>query len=176
MRRAHRWFKQYSNGHKSDLNLNIHVVGIPVAYWSILAILWALPRSSFMYSPFVNWATIALMPTLLFYFSLGTLYFFQMLIFSMTSFIFIMLMTNHSWPVGWIGLVTLTAAWSALYYGHKTEENEHEFLTDLKMIVLGPLWIIHILTNSSTPKVVIKKDVENYVSPRERWRSGRFDE
>src|SRR4051812_25062568 len=112
MKTASEWFREYSQTHRHPVNRLIHKFCVPLIYWSAIGILWALPRPWAMSQwVFLNWATIALIGALIFYWTLGLTYFVEMFVFSMICVASVMYIEIRNGPLLWIAAGVFTVAW-----------------------------------------------------------------
>lgn len=143
MRTLESWFEEYGESHQHPTNQLIHKVCVPTIFFSILALYRAIPRMEWMsVAPIevLNWATLALLCPLVFYFLLSRRLFVLML-----AQIGLML-----WLIEWIALqgVLLQVggglfllAWAGQFYGHRIEGKKPSFFKDLAFLLIGPLWV-----------------------------------
>jgi len=144
MRDLQSWLDEYGVSHKNRQNQIIHMVCVPVIMYSILAMLWCIPRISFMDNfQLINWSTLFSLVCLVFYISLS----FKTAI-KMIFFIGPMLVINYFWyqasPSTFLysSIVLFVLAWIGQFYGHKIEGKKPSFLKDLLFLFIGPLWVL----------------------------------
>jgi len=155
MRTVKAWFHEYSLAHRNPINRKIHKVCVPLIYWSVFGVLWALPRIGPMnHTPGLNWATLVLVGTQVFYYRLGLTYFIEMLVFSMLSILVYVQFDLHNLPLGRVSAVVFVLAWIGQFIGHKLEKEKPAFFDDLTFLLIGPIFIINgfKLAISSQPK------------------------
>ena len=94
----------------------------------------------------VNWAFIAAIFTLYFYFNLGFSYGLKML-----AFMALALLLNYYLSefvnLFYTSIFIFVIAWVGQFYGHKIEGKKPSFLKDLQFLLIGPLWVIEKLTH-----------------------------
>jgi uncharacterized membrane protein YGL010W len=149
MKKANQLFKEYSETHQNPLNQKIHLICVPLIFWSVFTLLWELPVPSVFAGTFLNWATIALIPVLIFYCVLGFRYFLIMLTVSLMCAVSVSVMQASNRNLTSIGLFIFFASWCGQFYGHKVEGKKPSFLTDILFLLIGPLWIYEKLLNRS---------------------------
>jgi uncharacterized membrane protein YGL010W len=72
---------EYEQDHRHPTNQLIHKICVPLIMFSVIGILWGIPTPFFLeFIPFLNWATIFIIGSLLFYMSLSLKMFVAMLI------------------------------------------------------------------------------------------------
>lgn len=140
MRTAKDWFNEYSQTHQNPLNQRIHYVCVPAIFWSVAALLFAVPLP-FHAPEYLNWTTIVLIPVLGFYASLGFKYFVTMLTVSLLTLVSLFALSSAGVNSAPLALAVFIVAWIGQFYGHKVEGKKPSFLTDLLFLLIGPLWI-----------------------------------
>lgn len=141
MSSAESLIREYSAHHRNKQNQQIHKICVPLIMLATVSLFWSIPvPASFVdISPYLNCATILLVSILIYYFSLGLRYFFPML--GVATVIFSILAVM---PIGWhlwAGLITFGLGWAGQLYGHKLEGAKPSFFTDLRFLLIGPLWV-----------------------------------
>lgn len=141
MRTLESWFAEYSESHQNPANQKIHQICVPAIFFSILLLLRSIPRAGWMESLpewLSNWATLALVGPLVFYFLVSRRLFFLMLLQ-----VGVMLWVSEALAgmrTG-LGAVVFVLAWAGQFYGHKIEGRKPSFLKDLVFLLIGPLWV-----------------------------------
>jgi len=152
MRKIDSLLAAYGESHQNPTNKLIHWICVPAIFWSIAALFWAIPNGALVSlfpnvnSPFLNWATVALLATLFYYFTLS-----KPLFFGMAAVVTgILLLTQ--WvenlqlaPIWQVALVVFIVAWVGQFYGHKVEGKKPSFLKDLQFLLIGPAWLLHFI-------------------------------
>ena len=78
-----RLLAEYGESHQDLTNKKIHWFAVPTIFWTVVALLWSIPVPEFMaVLPLVNWATIALVGAVIYYFTLSVPLAFGMLLFA----------------------------------------------------------------------------------------------
>jgi uncharacterized membrane protein YGL010W len=145
MRDLQSWLDDYGDSHRNAVNKRLHWVCVPVIVWCVIGALWCIPRPAPLAAlpAAVNWATVTLVATLLYYSRLslrlaaGALAVFALM----------------SWPVarraaaGTPQLLGICAAlfalaWVGQFIGHAIEGRRPSFLKDLQFLLIGPLWLL----------------------------------
>ena len=68
MRSLNDWLSEYGESHQNPTNVLIHKVCVPLIMFSILGLIWAIPRPSFMESyELLNFSTLFVIPIMSFY-------------------------------------------------------------------------------------------------------------
>ena len=128
---------QYSESHQNPLNQKIHKVCVPLIEWSVLGILWAMPRPEFFGN--LTWAHLIV--------GLALIYYAQFKNFKVIAATFILMLpfwiyiSFHPLHIMQTSLVVFIVAWIGQFYGHKIEGKKPSFFQDLFFLLIGPLWV-----------------------------------
>lgn len=136
MRTFEQWMDEYGVDHTHPTNRLIHKICVPLIMFSIIGILWSLPRWNF-----INWAFILIIPALLFYLSLKKV---VMLILMVIQTLLMCWISSILYDHGILLQVSITVfvlAWVGQFIGHKIEGRKPSFLQDLAFLLIGPLWV-----------------------------------
>lgn len=146
-RKVDRLFQQYGASHRHPVNKGLHWIGIPVIVWSALALLWAAPVPGvFSGVPYLNWATIAVLMALFYYFRLSVGLAVGMLVCCLVCFVLIVAYQSAApWPLWQAALAAFVAGWVLQIIGHGIEGRKPSLLSDLRFLLIGPAWLLHIL-------------------------------
>lgn len=147
MKTLDQWFEDYAVSHQNGINKTIHYICVPAIFFSILGLLMSIPVY-FLAEVFTadiptieNWAVVALIPALIFYFRLSLSMGFKVLVFAVFCII-----GNYSIslfaPLWLVSFIIFSIAWSGQFYGHKIEGKKPSFLKDLQFLLIGPAWVI----------------------------------
>jgi len=146
-------FDQYSDNHQNHTNELIHWICVPLIVFSILGLVWSVPfpHLDFMgrYNGYLNWASFLIAFSVYYYYKLSPIMSYLMLIF-----IFILAMgvvQIEQWqanggPALWlVCAVIFVLSWIGQFIGHKIEGKKPSFLTDVKFLLIGPIWLMHFI-------------------------------
>ncbi|HLW31659.1 MAG TPA: Mpo1-like protein [Aequorivita sp.] len=139
---------EYSESHQNITNKRIHWLCVPLIFWSIIALLYAIPTSPltglFGDRFFSNWAVLAMIPVLIYYLSLSAPIAGGMFVFITCCLITSdLLLHNPFFPLWAIALIVFVLAWIGQFYGHKLEGKKPSFLKDIQFLLIGPAWLMH---------------------------------
>ncbi|MFI4968440.1 MAG: Mpo1-like protein, partial [Gammaproteobacteria bacterium] len=69
MKTVQSWLDDYSVSHQNPTNKRIHWICVPLIMLSALGMLWTVPRPAFFFSlsPYLNWATLLILASLIYY-------------------------------------------------------------------------------------------------------------
>lgn len=145
MQKLQQLLDEYGTSHTHPGNKLIHWICVPLIVWSVIALLWSLPFPAALQSQVVpiNWATIALALSQLYYFRLsmqlgtGVLAFNLFLLWLTT-----MIEVAAPWPLWLIALVVFVLAWIGQFIGHVIEGKRPSFFKDLQFLLIGPAWLM----------------------------------
>lgn len=148
VRSIHRYFIEYEKSHQNSINVIIHWICVPLIFFSTLGLIWAIPvQFNFLgkYKDFANLATIAIGIVMYYYWTLSRMLFWVML-FTIGVFSYFIVQLEY-WeqaggPAFWaVCAVIFVLAWIGQFIGHKIEGEKPSFITDLKFLLIGPLWL-----------------------------------
>jgi len=132
---------QYGESHQNPKNQAIHKICVPLIEWSLLGILWSLPRPAFFGD--VSWAHMMVA------FALGYYLRFRnwkvvaaSLILLLPFWLYISMRPPYALETS---IVVFIIAWIGQFYGHKIEGKKPSFLEDLGFLLIGPLWVAEAL-------------------------------
>jgi len=152
MRTADEWFEAYGDSHQNPTNKKIHWVCVPLIVFSAIGLLWSIPHAYFSgilpgaWSPLLNWGTILIALTLLFYLRMSFPLFLGMLVYSLLC-----VWGNYAllqWDVAplWLWSAAIfIVMWIGQFIGHKIEGKKPSFFEDLQFLLIGPAWLMHFL-------------------------------
>jgi uncharacterized membrane protein YGL010W len=154
-------FKRYSDSHQNPTNKLIHWICVPLIVFSLLGLVWSIPfpRLDFLgqYNGFVNWASFLIAFSIYYYLRLSPILSYGMLLLTfLFSAIIVWLEkmhTNYAWPQMWVVcLVIFVVSWLGQFIGHKIEGKKSSFLEDVKFLLIGPIWLLHLLCKKAGVK------------------------
>lgn len=146
MRTLKQWYSEYAESHQNKLNLRIHFICVPLIFFSIVGLFMSIPNG-FLANLigndsllFANWALVAVILPLVFYFRLSFTVFLRMLFFSLVCIVanyYVSLFVNLLVA----SIVIFVLAWIGQFYGHHVEGKKPSFLKDLQFLLIGPAWV-----------------------------------
>ncbi len=141
------WFEEYSVSHKNLTNKKIHYICVPLIFFSVVGLFMSIPSG--VLSPLAslnpalaNWAFVALLLVLFFYFRLSLVMGLKMTFFTAICLIGNYLVSQYVSLV-WFSIIVFTVGWIGQFYGHKIEGKKPSFIKDLQFLLIGPAWVIH---------------------------------
>jgi uncharacterized membrane protein YGL010W len=141
---ADQWFSEYGESHQNRLNKALHWICVPLIAACVVAFFWAIPTPQLMRRvPFLNWATLLVAVSLIFYLRLSLPLAVGMLIFSTAVIIGIAAYERLGvTPVWQLALVVFVLAWIGQFIGHSIEGKKPSFFQDLQFLLIGPIWLL----------------------------------
>jgi uncharacterized membrane protein YGL010W len=133
----------YADDHRNPTNQAIHWVCVPLIVWSALAALWTIPVPTTLLQPGA-FAGLAMFLALQWYLKLSRTLGLAMLVAFVvlgyaTHLLFVRLGTPDLLKLA--GAV-FGVAWVGQFIGHHIEGRRPSFLTDLRYLAVGPLWVV----------------------------------
>lgn len=144
MRSADQWFNEYGESHRNHTNKIIHWICVPAIVFSLVGLLWSLPRPGIFagISPWLNWGSLFVAAAMVYYLLLSWQLALGMLIVSA-----LVLWGNHELaqletPLWQIALAIFVAAWVGQFIGHRIEGRKPSFFKDIQFLLIGPVWLL----------------------------------
>ena len=143
-RTAQQWFDAYGQSHQNKTNKFIHWIMVPLIFFTIVALLWELPKPQWMgENPFINWASLIMLPVLYFYYTLSLSIMLGMFAFTccclLASYVLDLHLPISLWSFS-LGMFAI--AWVFQFIGHKIEGAKPSFFEDLQFLLVGPAWLL----------------------------------
>ncbi|MFI2812714.1 MULTISPECIES: DUF962 domain-containing protein [Microbulbifer] len=143
MRTAEQWFAEYGESHQNPVNKAIHWLAVPAIYATVVGLLWEIPQPGFMAAiSWLNWAVVALVPTLAFYLMLSFPVALGMAALSAVCFWGWGVADRIGIPVWQTALGIFVVMWVLQFVGHHVEGKKPSFFKDLQFLLIGPAWVI----------------------------------
>ena len=147
------YFDQYAESHQNPTNKLIHWICVPLIVFSLFGLLWSIPFPylKFMgsYNGYFNWASFVIAFAIYYYYKLSpTLSYVMFLILMIFCYIVVQLAgwQQNGGPALWLVCVVIfVISWVGQFIGHKIEGKKPSFLTDLKFLLIGPIWLLHFI-------------------------------
>jgi uncharacterized membrane protein YGL010W len=128
-------FDEYGAYHTDPRNRLCHEIGIPLIVLGVAALLRLIAVGP------VNLAEAAIVATIVYYFTLVR----GEALFAAVGLVALYLLgTLLTWP--W-AIAAFVAGWIFQFVGHAYEGKKPAFLTNLVHLLVGPLWVAHILVH-----------------------------
>ena len=153
MVQAQELFDAYGVSHQNPTNKAIHWVCVPLIVFSTIGLFWSIPHnfmpgasSAAPGATFVNFGTLLVLGSMIFYFRLGLMIglgMFAWSAFALWGNWFIE--TNIELPLWQVSLGVFVVAWIGQFIGHKIEGVKPSFFDDIKFLLVGPAWLLHFI-------------------------------
>ena len=141
------WLDGYGESHQNALNKKIHWVAVPLIFLTIVGLLWSIPVPEAMaVNEWVNFATIMLIPVVIFYARLSMSLTIGMTLWCVFCFAMCHLyesgVATSALPLWQASIIVFVLAWIGQFYGHKVEGQKPSFFEDLQYLMIGPAWLM----------------------------------
>ncbi len=138
------WLDGYGASHQNPLNKKIHWVAVPLIFLTIVGLLWSIPVPEVMaVNQWVNFATIMLIPVVIFYARLSISLTVGMTLWCLLCYAVCHLYGSMTDISLWQScLVVFVLAWIGQFYGHKVEGQKPSFFEDIQYLMIGPAWLM----------------------------------
>ena len=143
MKDANWYLEKYGESHQHPTNVLIHKIFVPLIMFSVIGLLWAIPKPSILSSlPYLNFGMLLVFVSLLFYFSMGLKIFLGMIIIISPIVYGNILLENH--PHQLVMMISIFVfSWIMQFVGHKIEGKKPSFIEDLLFLLVGPVWVFY---------------------------------
>jgi uncharacterized membrane protein YGL010W len=144
MRTVEQWFGEYGESHRNPRNEMLHIICVPPIVLTVIGFLWSIPvPAAFVeVSPWLNWATIAIALSIVYYFSLSvTLWLGAAIGLGIMAYI-VSWLDTLAWPLWATCLVIFVIAWIGQFIGHAIEGKRPSFMNDIQFLLIGPIWLL----------------------------------
>lgn len=144
-RKIDRLLHRYGARHRHPVNEALHWIGIPMIVLGTLALLRAAPVPGLLATvPHLDWATLAALSALIYYFSLSLALALGMAVFCLIALALITAIeAAGSWPLWPVAAGAFLAGWILQLVGHWIEGRKPSLLSDLRFLLIGPAWLLH---------------------------------
>lgn len=144
LRRVDKLFSEYAESHRNPVNLLIHWICVPVIYWTVLALLYALPYpDALRVIPGLDWSVIGTFIAVLYVLTLSAPLAAGLAILSVLS--LMLAAAYRRWgdvPLWQFALFVFAVAWTFQFLGHKIEGRKPSFFRDVQFLLVGPAWLL----------------------------------
>jgi len=138
---------EYGESHQNPTNKAVHWVCVPVIVWTVLALIWSLPVPAlFSGVPYLNWMTLLLALTLIYYVVVSWQLALGFLAYAAVCLaLVIWYEARFTLPLWQFALIVFVIAWIGQFWGHKVEGKKPSFFKDVQFLLIGPAWLLHFL-------------------------------
>ena len=144
IRTADEWLDEYGESHTNRVNTILHWICVPLIVISLIGLLWSLPVPSAFrdISPALNWGSVFLMASVVYYFIISLSLAFGILPFILLVVTTVIWLDTLSIPLWLISLTIFVVAWIGQFIGHWVEGKKPSFFKDIQFLMIGPLWLL----------------------------------
>ena len=150
MKPVRQWLDEYGQCHTHPVNKTLHWICVPLIYWSVYALLSALPDPALMPAWAPLWSLLLMTLAQGYYFMLSPPLAMAMLAFNALVAGISALRVLGGFPLWQCGLVVFVLAWVGQFVGHLVEGAKPSFFQDLQFLLIGPLWLLDDLLGRRT--------------------------
>ncbi|MDX1442231.1 MAG: Mpo1-like protein [Gammaproteobacteria bacterium] len=144
MKTADEWFAKYGESHQHPTNKLIHWICVPAIVFSLIGLLWSIPRPEFFagISPWLNWGTLFIALAMVYYAVLSLPLALGMIVVSGV------VIWGNAWlaqletPLWQVALAIFVVAWIGQFIGHRIEGKKPSFFEDIQFLLIGPIWLL----------------------------------
>jgi len=141
MKKIDTLLNEYGESHQNRINRKIHWVCVPAILFSLLAVLWSLPVPVKI-SPFVNWATVLVSLSVVYYFFLSWQLAIGTMFYSVFMILILQWMDGFIVPLWQFAVAIFMIAWVGQFIGHHIEGKRPSFFKDIQFLLIGPVWLL----------------------------------
>lgn len=144
MRTVEQWLQEYGESHRDPTNKTLHWICVPIIVVSLIGLLWSLPvpASWREMSPLLNWGSMFLAASVLYYLAMSWSLALGMALFVGLVVLSIVGLQNLPWPLWSVCLTLFVVAWIGQFVGHRYEGRRPSFFKDIQFLMIGPLWLL----------------------------------
>ena len=144
MRTMHQWLDEYGASHRNATNELLHWICVPVIAMTVLGFLWAIPvpQAFADISPWLNWATLAVVGWVTYYFLLSPSLGVGAAVCLVAMLFVVSWLDTLAWPLWLTCLVVFVVAWIGQFVGHSIEGTRPSFFKDVQFLLIGPIWLV----------------------------------
>lgn len=144
MRTVNEWLDEYAASHQNPTNKVLHWICVPPIVLAVLGLVWALPVPGAFsdVSVWINWATLLVVATVVYYFILSPSLATGLLLVLVVLLLVTERLTRLPWPLWITSLTVFVVAWIGQFVGHAIEGRRPSFFKDVQFLLIGPLWLL----------------------------------
>ncbi len=144
MRELTDWLGEYAGSHENPTNKLLHWICVPPIVLAVMGFLWALPVPAALrgLSPWLNWATLAALAAVVYYFVLSPALAAGIVLVFAGLLVLVRQLALLPWPLWQTSLLIFVLAWIGQFIGHAVEGKRPSFFKDLQFLLIGPLWLL----------------------------------
>ena len=141
------WLQHYEETHSDLTYPAVYWAGVPMVVVGLVGLLWTLPIPDefFEISPLLNWGTVFLMASAVYYFIISVSLAIGMLPFLLcVAGIQVSIADSEFSPLR-VSIGLLLAGIICLFMGHRNQKSLLPVVRDLQLMMIGPAWLLSVL-------------------------------
>ncbi len=144
MRQIDVWLDEYGDSHQNPTNKAFHWICVPAIVFSLIGLLWSLPVPQVFAetSPILNWGTVFLMASIVYYFIMSIALALGMVLVSALIIFGLARLDTFATPLWQICVAIFVLAWIGQFIGHMIEGKRPSFFKDVQFLMIGPIWLL----------------------------------
>lgn len=142
MKSIQTWLNEYGESHQNKTNKTIHWICIPLIFWSIVALLYAINLHFKLIGIPITAAHVALLLVLAYYTRLSPSLSVGMTVFSLICLTVCNALQMIGFTLWQLALGVFVVAWIGQFIGHHIEGKKPSFLKDIQFLLIGPAWLM----------------------------------
>jgi uncharacterized membrane protein YGL010W len=144
MRAVEEWFDEYGESHRNHINKAVHWICVPAIVISVVGLLWSIPVpvSWRAVSPLLNFGTLIVAASVVYYFFLSPSLALGMALVSAVILAVLLWLDGLTVPVWQVAAAIFVVAWIGQFIGHVIEGRRPSFFKDVQFLLIGPIWLL----------------------------------
>lgn len=144
---ADSWLERYGQSHREVTNPLAYWAAVPMVVLGTVGLFWSLPVPGEFHdiSPLLNWGTVFLMATAVYYFIISVSLAIGMLPFIIGVASFQLWLDQSEYSALRVSLSLVVAGIIGLWLGHRNQRGILPVVQDLQMMMIGPVWLLSVL-------------------------------
>lgn len=140
---ADKWFHEYRAGRATEPRSPLVWICVPLSVVGLTGLMWSLPvPAAFRGTGALNWGTVFLMASVVYYFIVSISLAFGALPFIVAVAVSLLWLEQLSMPLWLLSGLLLALALLALSIGAASRDGRLRPLHDLLYLMIGPLWLL----------------------------------
>ena len=141
MARIEALLEEYGESHQNPTNKLVHWICVPVIFWTVMALLYALPAPAILGQG--AWLLIATLGAGAYYLVQSPRLTIGVMGFVVLCYWIVSLVDRVSpVPLWQVAITLFIIAWIGQFWGHKVEGKKPSFFKDVQFLLIGPAWLM----------------------------------
>lgn len=147
MSKTDNWLLRYERNHAGLQNPFVYWAAVPMVVIGTVGLLWSLPVPVEFYeiSPFLNWGSVFLMASTVYYFIISLSIAIGMLPFMLGLAALQLWLTGSDYPAFGVSTGLLVAGTVGLWLGRRGSGRLGFVAQDLQLMMIGPAWLLSVI-------------------------------